>query len=162
MGILQSPDVTIDYNVGFGVFVIAKNEIDTHDFSAYIPYTSDSELKEGKNLSVITSDDGQEWIAIKSGTYNVSEKRTEVRVWCGCIDTPVLDHVSESYVWLIENTAPLISYVFNDDSEIIAHNRISHSKQSHEDGVKRNVAMISRAIKPLCASDVEVNAGLMM
>ena len=54
--------------------------------------------------------------------------------------------MSDSYVWLIENTAPLISYVFNDDSEITARNRISHSKQSHEDGVKRNVAMIRRAI----------------
>ncbi|HCG5283676.1 TPA: hypothetical protein NJZ47_005120 [Vibrio parahaemolyticus] len=128
------------------------------DATSYIPSASDSELAEGKNLSVIVSDSGQEWIAIKSATYNVSENRTEVSVWRGCIDTPVLDHAS-AYVWLIENTAPLIGYVFNGDAEVAARNRTSHSKQTHEEGVKRNVAITSRAIKPLCVSGVQVSAG---
>lgn len=75
------------------------------------------------------------------------------------IDTPVLDHAS-AYVWLIENTTPLINYVFNDHAEITARNRTSHSKQNHEEGVKRNVVITSRAIKPLCVSDVQISAGL--
>jgi hypothetical protein len=129
------------------------------DTTSYIPSASDSELREGKNLSVIVSDVGQEWIAIKSATYNVSENRTEVSVWRGCIDTPVLDHASEAHVWLIENAAPLINYVFNEDAEVTARNRTSHSKQTHDEGVKRNVAITSRAIKPLCVSGVQVSAG---
>ncbi|MBH9742186.1 phage tail protein [Vibrio navarrensis] len=141
-----NPDATVFYLEG--------------DATPYISSASDSELKEGKNLSIIVSDAGQEWIAIKSATYNVSENRTEISVWRGCIDTPVLDHASDSHVWLIENTAPLLDYVFNDDAELTARNRTSHSKQSHGDGVKRNIAITNRASKPLCVSNIDVATGL--
>ncbi|MDF4819805.1 phage tail protein [Vibrio parahaemolyticus] len=126
------------------------------DYTPYVEVASDEDLKQGVNLCLIISDQGQEWVSIKSATYDLTTQTTSCEVWRGCLDTVPKAHVG-GVMWFVDEAGQIVDYDFDVASELMVRTRTQVSLQEQANASVRAVNITNRRNKPLPAASVQAS-----
>ncbi|MDG3394308.1 phage tail protein [Vibrio parahaemolyticus] len=126
------------------------------DYTTYVESVSDEDLKQGVNLCLVISEQGQEWVSIKSATYDLATQTTRCEVWRGCLDTVPKAHVG-GVMWFVDEAGQIVDYDFDVASELMVRTRTQVSLQEQANASVRAVNITNRRNKPLPAASVQAS-----